>query len=183
MSAHSYAFLSCKRILHTYPGSGRPGIPAFKVDPANDVRNRQEFGDAGMCHHFRLRFSQDMHGHGVSKKASDNPFLKACLLSNLLKRDLTTRGYHIRDLVAADCVDADQVGDLEVLVHEHAHRTRGIPTDANLKSNARGSRSSSCSSAVASRTASLRWDTSGGRLSGLSSANDGVGAPWADKCS
>jgi hypothetical protein len=75
-----------------------------------------------MCHHFRLRFSQDMHGHGVSKKAPDSPFLKACLLRNLLKRDLTTRGYHIRDLVAADCVDADQVGDLEVLVDEKAHR-------------------------------------------------------------
>lgn len=169
--------------MNVYPGSSRPGILAFKVNPAIDIRNRQEFGDSGMCHHFRLRFAQDMHSHGVSKKASDGPFLKACLLSNLIKRYLTTKGYHIRDLVPANCVDADQVRDLEALVHEKSHGTHVIPTEANLKSNARGSRSSSCRSAVASRIASLRWDTSGGRFSGQSSAKDGVDAPWADRCS
>ena len=112
----SILFLQIRMNLNTYPGSGRPGLPAFQADPAINVRNRQELGDAGMCHHFRLRFSQDTHGHGVSKKASDSPFPKACLLSKFIKRDLTTRRYHIWDLVATDCVDADQVGDLEVLV-------------------------------------------------------------------
>jgi len=38
------------------------------------------------------------HGHGVPKKASDGSFMKACLLSNLLKRYLASRRYHIRIL-------------------------------------------------------------------------------------
>ena len=97
----------CKRILKAYPGSGRPSVPAFKVDPAIDVRNRQELGDAGMCHHFRLWLSQDTHGHGMSKKTSDRSFLEACLFRNLIKRDLATRRYHIRDFVAAYCVNTN----------------------------------------------------------------------------
>lgn len=75
-----------------------------------------------MCHHSRLRFLEDTHGHGVLKKASDSVFLEACLFSNLLKRDLTTSGYHIWDMVAADCVDADQVGDLQVLGDQKHHQ-------------------------------------------------------------
>ncbi len=91
-----------------------------------------------MSHHFRLRFSQDMHGHCVSKKASDSAFPKACLLSNLLKRNLTTRGYHIRDLVAADCVDADQVRDLEILGHERAYRNPKDTHSSKLEEQCQG---------------------------------------------
>jgi hypothetical protein len=70
-----------------------------------------------MCHHFRLRFSQDMHTHRVSENASDSIFMKACLFSNFVKSYLSISRYHVRDVVAGDCIDANQIGDLEVLVH------------------------------------------------------------------
>ena len=120
----------------------------------------------------------------MAKKASDSRTLEACLFCNLGKRHTSDPGYHARDTGAADCIDADEVGDLQVhkyvMSRSRKHGLEGELTAANLKSSASGSRSSSCSSAVASRTSSLRSDTSGGRCSGLSSAKDGVGSPWAD---
>lgn len=99
-------------IRYIYLGTSSPGFPAFKADPVIDVRNSQEFGNAGMGYHLRLRFSQNPHGHSVVKETSDSSFLKACLLSNLFKGNLTSRRYHIRNMVTADCFNADQIVEL-----------------------------------------------------------------------
>jgi hypothetical protein len=113
--------------LQTYAGSGRPGIPAFKLDPAVDVGFGQESGDAGMCNHFRFGFSQDAHTHGVSKQPSDGVLLEAYLLGNRIEGDLTARWDHLWDMVAADCIDADQVFDLQNQFELHLIRNECLP--------------------------------------------------------
>lgn len=107
--------LLIKGISHTYSCTGWPGILAFKGGPRIYIRNGQEFGDLGMCHHLRLRFSQNTHGHRVSKYASNNLFLQARLLSNIPKGDLATRRYHIRNIESADYVNDCQVRDLGLI--------------------------------------------------------------------
>lgn len=104
--------------MKTYSGSRRPGIFALKVDPAIDVRDRQELGDLVVCHDFGLRASQDSHGNRVCNQAFDLPFRKAGFLSNIVEGDLATGRDHVRDMVSADCVNADEIGDLTTLAHE-----------------------------------------------------------------
>lgn len=60
-------FIRDRLILQTYLGCGWPGLLALEADPGIDVGNRQEFGDLGVCHHFRRGTCQDSHGYGVSK--------------------------------------------------------------------------------------------------------------------
>jgi hypothetical protein len=54
-----------------------------------------------MRHHFRLRFSENAHGYGVAKKASDCSFLKPSLLGDLIEGKLASMWSHIGDAVAA----------------------------------------------------------------------------------
>lgn len=100
--------------LNTCLGGGRPSVLAFEVDPGIDVWNREEFGNLGMRHHFRLWTRQDTHGYGARKYASHLPLLNASLLSNIPKRDLAARGNHIGNVVSAHGVNGHEIGVLEV---------------------------------------------------------------------
>lgn len=101
-------------MFNTCLGGGRPGVLAFEFDLGVNVRNREELGDLGMRYDFRLRTRQDTHRYGALKYASNLPLLKASLLRNVPKGDLTARGNHIGNVVSADGVNADEIGDLEV---------------------------------------------------------------------
>lgn len=66
-----------------------------------------------MRNHFGFRLCHNAHSHCITKEASDGRFLQSCPISNLLKSDVSSSGDHIRDLVMADGIDANQVRDLE----------------------------------------------------------------------
>lgn len=147
-----------KSVLNTHLSGSRPSVFTFKVDPGIDVWDREELGNLGVRHHFWLRTRQDTHGYDARKYTSDLPLLKASLLGNFPKGDLAARRDHIENVISADGVNADEIGDLETK-HELEEKSGwdGVSlglTPANLKSTIRGSRRSSWSSAVASRTVS-----------------------------
>jgi len=106
------AFLGYAGTLRTYSSISRPSVPGLELDPAIDFRICQELGDFAVCDHFRLWFMENAHVNGVSDKSSDGIFCKASFFRNLVKGDVPSSRYHIRDFVAAYSVDGDQILDL-----------------------------------------------------------------------
>jgi hypothetical protein len=65
-----------------------------------------------VCDHFKLYFFEDAHSDRVSDKASDFIFRKASSFGDLVKGDVSSSRYHVRNFVAAYSVDGDQILNL-----------------------------------------------------------------------